>query len=221
MVEKKLTFTDGTRIFYEEEMGKMQRFIEFPFSPQENKIIKEKPISKSFFEKSVRKYNAGKYYYLNVLYGIVCELNEEQRRQLYEELKDLHDKVGRVYDPKVLGKDFLDTFGKYWKGNNVQCAAFFATIYLAMLDLEAKKDQNLHSLGKIIVLKSCEAVILKNKDPKEAAVMFEGTHKNKTADFYDSEAPSRYEKYNGYNGYDDDTIDIGFDGFPRATWNVD
>ena len=220
MVEKELTFKDGTRIFYEEENGRMQRFIEYSYSPIELRKIKEKPILKSFFDEKVRKFNAGKF--LDVLYSIVCKLNEAQKNQLYNELKKLHDKVGREYDPNILGKGFHATFGKYWKGNNAQCAAFFTTIYLAMLDLEANKDKYPNSLGKTMVLRSCRAVILEGKDPREAAVMFERKREEVADDYYyDSEVNSRYEKYNGYNGYDDDTIDEAFDGYPEATWNVD
>lgn len=223
MVKKELTFKDGTRIFYEEEQGRTQRFIEFPYNPQELKMIKEKPILKPFFDSKVRKINAGKYYYLPKLYDIACDLNETQRIQLYGELKELHDKVGKEYDPNIKCKGFLLTCGEYFEGNIAQCTAFFMTIYLAMLDLEANKEQYPHSLGKTMVLRSCEAVILKNTNPEEAAVMFEKNHKynfeNDDA-YYSSEADSRYEKYNGYNGYDDDTIDIGFDGYPEATWNV-
>ena len=223
MVEKELKFKDGTRIFYEQENGKVQRYIEYAYTPQELEKIKEKPILKSVFDAKDRKHNAGKYYYLDVLYGIVCDLDDPQKNQLYGELKELHDKVGGVYDPKVLDQRFLATFGKYGKGNNAQCAAFFATIYLAMLDLEVSKNHYPHSLGKTMVLRSCEAVILHNKDPRDAAVMFERKHEDVSDDdsCYGSELDSRYEKYNGYNGYDDDTIDIGFDGFPEATWNVD
>ena len=76
MVEKELTFKDGTRIFYEEVRGRKQRFIEYSLSPHELEKIKEKPILKSFFDEKVRKYNAGKYYYLDVLHGIVLELND-------------------------------------------------------------------------------------------------------------------------------------------------
>lgn len=222
MVEKELTFKDGTCIFYEDVRGRKQRFIEYSLSPQEIEKIKEKTILKSFYDTQIRKYNAGKFYYLDVLSGIVCHLSDTQRLQLYVELKDLHDKVGREYDPNVLDKGFLATFGKYGRGNNSQCAAFFATIYLAMLDLEASKDKYPRSLGKTMVLRSCRAVILENTDPKYAAVMFERKREEVADDYYyDSEVDSRYEKYNGYNGYDDDTIDIGFDGYPEATWNVD
>ena len=222
MVEKEIKFSDGTRIFYEEVRGRKQRFIEYSLSPHELEKIKEKPILKSFYDTQIRKYNAGKYYYLDVLSGIVCGLSETQKNQLYNELKELHDKVGREYDPNILGKSFLATFGKYWKDNNAQCAAFFATIYLAMLDLEANKDKYPNSLGKTMVLRSCRAVILEGKDPREAAVMLERKREEVADDYYyDSEVDSRYEKYNGYNGYDDDTIDIGFDGHPEATWNVD
>ena len=221
MIEKELTFKDGTRIFYENVNGRKQRFIEYSYTPSELRKVKEKPILKSIFDEKVRKYNAGKFYYLDVLYSIVCELNESQRNQLYAELKELHDKVCREYDPKVLGKGFLETFGKYWENNHAQCAAFFVTIYLAMLDLEDGKEQYPHSLGKTIVLRSCEAVILGGKDPKEAAVMFERKNDDAEDYCYSSEAGSHFEQYNGYNGYDDDTIDIGFDGHPEATWNVD
>ena len=52
--------------------------------------------------------------------------------------------------------------------------------------------------------------------------MFERNREEVDDDYYcESEVDSCYEKYNGYNDYDDDTIDIGFDGFPKATWNVD
>lgn len=222
MVQKEITFNDGTRIFYEELNGRVQRFIEYALSPMEKEKIKEEPLLKFHFDSVNRKYNAGKYYYLDVLYSIVCGLSETQKNLLYNELKELHDKVGREYDPNILGKGFLSTFGKYWKGNNAQCAAFFTTIYLAMLDLEASKKQFSSSLGKTMVLRSCRAVILEGKDPREAAVMFERKREEVADDYYyDSEVDSRYEKYNGYNGYDDDTIDIGFDGFPEATWNVD
>lgn len=173
MVEVNITFNDRTRIFYEEEGGKIQRFIEYSYTPQELEMIKDNPVSRSIINSQIRKYNAGKYYYLDILFSIACKLNENQKYQLYEELKALHDKVGREYDPKVRNKDFLETFGKYWKGNEAQCAAFFVTIYLAMLDLEVDKDKYPNSLGKKIVLRSCEAVILHNKDPRDAAVMFE------------------------------------------------
>ena len=95
------------------------------------------------------------------------------------------------------------------------------TIYLAMLDLEEGRQYYPNSLGKTMVLKSCEAVILGGKDPREAATMFERKKKTISDDYVDWESDSRYEKYNGYNGYDDDTIDEAFDGFPEATWNVD
>ena len=52
--------------------------------------------------------------------------------------------------------------------------------------------------------------------------MFERKTRETTLDdILVEELDFRYEKYNGYNGYDDDTIDLGFDGFTKATWNVD
>lgn len=223
MVQHKLYFSDGTRIFYECKNGRIQRFIEYAYTPQELEKIKKMPILKHNIDSKQRKFNAGKYFYLDRLSQLTYELNNEQKYQLYEDLKTLHDKVGKEYDSNVLDKSFVETFGKYSKGNKVQCIAFFSTIYLAMLDLEANKDEFPNSPGKKMVLKSCEAVILQNKKPEDAAVMFERKHEDVSDDVYyfDSNFDSRYEKYNGYNGYDDDTIDIAFDGHPEATWNVD
>ena len=221
MVKKEFKFSDGTRIFYEEENGSMQRFIEYGYTPFEKDQIEKYPQLKSHFDKSVRKWSCGKYDYLNILSGIACKLDDSQRQQLYNELKELHDKAGKEYDTSIINKDFLHIFGKYGRRNEKQCAAFFVTIYLAMLDLEQDKENYPRSLGKTMVLKSCEAVILKNVDYREAATMFERKKEAISNDYDYSESESRYEKYNGYNGYDDDTIDDAFDGHPEATWNVD
>ena len=208
MVQIELTFLDGTRIFYEEANGIMQRFIEYATSPREK----------------IRKYNAGKYYYLKILHRIVKRLDEKQRSQLYSELKALHDKVGMKYDSNIVNKSILQTFGKYCRGNEIKCTAFFTTIYLAMLDLEENKAQFPQSLGKTMVLASCGAIINWGKDPNEAATMFNRKRETSSNDYCDNgndEYGSRFEKYGGYNGYDDDTIDEVFDGHPEATWNVD
>ena len=50
--------------------------------------------------------------------------------------------------------------------------AFLTVIYLAMFDLETSKSFP-NSLGKDMVLRSCQAVLSKQKTAKEAAVMFE------------------------------------------------
>ena len=220
MVQQEIKFSDGTRIFYEEENGKVQRFIEYSYTPEEKEKIEKNPQLKSAFDRKVRKWNCGKYYYLDVLSGIAYHLNDNQRQQLCNELKELHDKVGYEYNPNIRSVDFLRTFGKYWSNNPQQCAAFFLTIYLAMLDYEVEKKDYPNSLGKTLILKSCEAVIF-GKDPREAATMFQKKKSTASDDYFDIEYDSRYEKYNGYNGYDDDTIDIAFDRFPEATWNVD
>jgi hypothetical protein len=224
MVQKEITFNDGTRIFYEEKNGRVYRYIEYNLSPFEKEQIKKNPTLEAFFKKSVKKRNCGKFDYLQELGDIARKLNDNQRQQLYNELKELHDKVGKEYDPNIKNANFLRTFGKYWRGNEKQCAAFFVTIYLAMLDLEEDKSKYPRSLGKTMVLKSCEAVILKNVDYRDAAVMFERKRETISNDYYDGsndDDGSRFEKYNGYNGYDDGTIDEAFDGFREATWNVD
>lgn len=218
MVQKEFIFPDGTRIIYEDKSGKIQRFIKYPYTHQELEKIKENPILKYIYDKKVRTYNAGKYYYLENLYDISHKLDDNQKHQLYEDLKTLHDKVGRVDDPNC----FIKTFGKYYPENRIQCAAIFSLIYLAMLDLEENKRAYPNSLGKTMVLKSCQAVILNGANYEEAAKMYEKRNNlNDLQDDESTESNSSYEKYNGYNGYDDDTIDIAFDGHPEATWNVD
>ncbi len=221
MVKKEIKFSDGTRIFYEEVNGITQRFIEYAYSPYEKLQLKKEPYLKELLDKQVRKHNAGKYYYLKILQGIMYGLNDAQRNQLHNELKELHNMVGQEYDISTVRNYIKPTFGKYWRGNEIQCAAFFVTIYLAMLDLEQNKAQYPKSLGKTMVLSSCEAVIIWGKDPIDAATMFEKKKNDIADDYVDWESGSRYEKYNGYNGYDDDTIDEAFDGYPEATWNVD
>lgn len=208
MVQIELTFSDGTRIFYEEANGIKKRFIEYATSPREKR----------------RKYNAGKNYYLKILHRIVKRLDEKQRSQLYSELKALHDKVGMKYDSNIVNKSILQTFGKYCRGNEIKCTAFFTTIYLAMLDLEENKEQFPQSLGKTMVLASCGAIINWGKDPNEAATMFNRKRETISNDYCDDgndDYNCRFEKYGGYNDFDDDTIDEAFDGFPEATWNVD
>ena len=68
MVKKELTFSDGTHIFYEEKNGRIQRFIEYSYTSDEEKMINVRPVLKQFFDSRVRKHNAGKYYYLKNLY---------------------------------------------------------------------------------------------------------------------------------------------------------
>ena len=220
MVQKEVNFKDGTRIFYEMENGILQRFIEYPYTPQELEDLRTKPYLKEIIESRERKHNAGKFYYLKILSNLTWSLSKEQKNQLSEELKKLHDKVGTEYDVNLV-REFPNTFGKFWKKNNAQCSAFFVTIYLAMLDLEENREQFPNSLGKTMVLKSCNAVILDNKDPDEAAIMFTKKRKVDFSNEYSDMDDSRFEKYHGYNGFDDDTIDDAFDGFPEATWNVD
>ena len=225
MVQISLNFSDGTRIFYEETNGGLQRFIKYSYTPKELEQIRKRPEIRKAIDLKVKKHNAGKYYYLNVLHGIKCNLDDEQKNVLFNELKDLHDRTGYQYDKNIINDDFVRTFGKYGPNNRIQCAAFFTTIYLAMLDLEEKRRNNLNYLGKTMVLRSCEEVLLKDTLPQDAAVMFERKNSNNFVcnDYYDNyyDFNSSYEKYNGYNGYDDDTIDTAFDGHPEATWNVD
>lgn len=224
MIQKELKFKDGTRIFYEETNGRVQRFIEYALSPMEKEQIGKEIILKSIFEPITRKYNAGKYYYLSILQNTVLKLDRSQKIQLYNDLKNLHDRTSAEFDFSILKNGFLDTFGKYWPGNEHQCASFFTLIYLAMIDLEQGKSIYPHSRGKTMVLKSCEAIILKGANYEDAARMFERQNDdvsyNDWHGNYDVE-DSPYEKYHGYNGYDDDTIDEAFDGYPEATWNVD
>ena len=159
MIQKELNFKDGTRIFYEETNGRVQRFIEYALSPMEKEQIRKEIILESVFEPIARKYNAGKYYYLSILQNTVLKLDRSQKIQLYNDLKNLHDRTSAEFDFSILKNGFLDTFGKYWPGNEHQCASFFTLIYLAMIDLEQGKSIYPHSRGKTMVLKSCEATM--------------------------------------------------------------
>ena len=70
-----------------------------------------------------------------------------------------------------------------------------------------------------MILKSCEAILFKGYNSKEAATMFQRNQNvSYDEDYYDEiiEENDRYAIYGGYNGYDDDTIDYGFDGKPEA-----
>ncbi len=223
MIRKEYTFSDGTRIFYEEIDGVVQRFIEYSFTQEDKDKIKKFPQSRSSISFNAKN-NANMNYYLDIVWGIARKLNQDKRTQLYKELKELHDKVGNVSDSQIINKDFLRTFGKYWSDNQVQCAAFFTTIYLAMLDMEEKKKKNPEFEGKSFILRFLETIILKDEDPRDPATYLDRTQKSRKDDIWsddNSNVDSPYEKYNGYNGYDDDTIDEAFDGYPEATWNVD
>lgn len=222
MVQKEITFNDGTRIFYEVSNGNVQRFIEFPLSQAEKENIIISRFLKINYEERVRKYNAGKYYYLKVLEYICFDLNTNQKIQLYNELKNLHDRTSADYDPNIRSRSFLETFGKYMPNNKPMGAAFFMTIYLAMVDYEQEKSIDPNLMGKTLVLKSCEAVILKGESYESAANLLKKKHNNVSDDNWkEFNENYTYKEYNGYNGFDDDTIDIGFDGHPEATWNVD
>ncbi len=220
MVQKQYRFSDGTRIYYEVINGIVHRFIEYSCTPADKERIKKFPQLESVIHFNAKN-NANMNYYLDVVWGISRKLNQEKRVQLYNELKELHDKVGMVSDSQIINKDFLRTFGKYWQENQVQCAAFFTTIYLAMLDMEERRKNNPNSKGKSFVLGFLETIILKDVDPRDPATYLDKTQKPREDDFWDNNVDSPYEKYNGYNGYDDETIDTAFDGYPEATWNVD
>ena len=223
MVQKQYKFSDGTRIYYEVINGIVHRFIEYSCTPADKERIKIIPQLESAIHFNAKN-KANMNYYLDIVWGISRKLNQDKRTQLYNELKELHDKVGNVSDSQIINKDFLRTFGKYWQDNQVQCAAFFTTIYLAMLDMEEERKNNPESKGKSFVLKFLETIILKDADPRDPATYLDRTQKSRKDDIWGddySNVDSPYEKYNGYNGYDDDTIDEAFDGFPEATWNVD
>lgn len=224
MVDKEYTFSDGTRIFNEKKNGRFQRFIEYSYTQEQIEMMKKSPNMEKVLSHYIRKYNAGKYYYLNVLWGISASLDQDGKIQLYKKLKDVHDKIGIVNESNILNQVFVSLFGKYYGLTEIHGAAFFATIYLAMLDCEEWKKDHPDSIGKTLVLKSCEAVILNNVDYEVAAQMYRKKTRYASDVYWDDyyfNHESPYGEYNGYNDYDDDTIDIAFDGHPEATWNVD
>ena len=82
MVQQEIKFSDGTRIFYEEENGILHRYIEYAYTQKEKELIKNKPLAKSAIESKERKYKANKYYYLSKLYGIKSNLDERDRKSV-------------------------------------------------------------------------------------------------------------------------------------------
>ncbi len=225
MVKQDVNFSDGTRIFYEEENGILHRFIEYAYTPQEKQLlqeIKDKPFLKEKFDKRVKKHKATKYYCLLTLNDIRCRLHEEQYDILCDELEELCKKVGTEYDSKIVTEDILHTFGKYWPGNEIQCAAFFTTIYLAMLDMEKKKLYNPTCEGKYMVYDDCEIAIQVGLSIEDIFFM---RKRNAYYDEYYYEdliaEESRYVKdEDNYGSDDNDTISDAFDGFPEATWTI-
>ena len=173
MVKKEITFSDGTRIFYEEKYGDTKRYIEYAYTQYQMKQLEKEPKLEEIYRRQQRTFIADKYYYLEILWHIACVMNDSQRQQLYNELKEVHDKVGSEYDDNIINKGFHDTFSKYMEHEEMRSVAFFSTIYLAMLDHEEGKICNPSSMGKTKVLKSCEAVILGRMAAWEAAIMID------------------------------------------------
>lgn len=200
MIQQKLKWKDGSRIYYDKDLDNcVRRCVEFSSGHK----VK----------------NAGKYYYLKELERFRNNNNKDVIVSIYNDLKAIHAKVTSSYDHN-LEKELCNRFSKYGANTPV----FFSIIYLAMLDMESSGIKSKWK-GKDIVLKSCKAVMLDNMGYEEAAIMFQKKPLSAKEDYYESDDtyndwPS-YEEYGGYNDYDDDTIDIAFEGDPTATWNVD
>lgn len=62
MVLQDVSFSDGTRIFYEEENGSYSRYIEFGSNSQKMERIKKNPKLKDFIDTKTKKVNAGKFF---------------------------------------------------------------------------------------------------------------------------------------------------------------
>ena len=172
------------------------------------------------------KHRAGKYYYLNVLESIsdYPSLNN----QMLSWIMNIYNATNAVYNPDVI-RYVSDIQRCMTVPELAGIDAFLTVIYLAMFDLETSKSFP-NSLGKDMVLRSCQAVLLKQKTAKEAAVMFEKKKVTSNDSCFDNNTEcynewddygTSGEKYGYYNGYSDDVIDDAFDGCPEATWNVD
>ncbi len=142
-------------------------------------------------------------------------------------ITNIYNATNSVYNPDVI-RYICDVQRMITAPEYAGLDAFLTVIYLAMFDLETSKLTP-NSLGKDMVFHSCQAVLLKQKTAKAAAVMFE---KKKVSNDYSFDNNDDYynewddygtsgEKYGYYNGYSDDVIDDAFDGCPEATWNVD
>lgn len=210
-----ITFLDGTRIYTEKNKnGILLRYIEYPLETI-------KLGAKIYYKNdSSRKVVGEKFFYLKTIETLRCNLNVSEKQQFYNELVDICSKTTNHYDASIVSS-FPDRFAKIIKFFDLK---EIVLIYLAMVDCEMYKVDFPRSMGKQMVLKSCEAVLFKGYTSKEAATMFQRNRKVLfNEDYFDEivEKNNRYEIYGGYNGYDDDTIDYGFDGKPEATWNVE
>lgn len=115
------------------------------------------------------KHRAGKYYYLNVLESIsdYPSLNN----QMLSWIMNIYNATNAVYNPDIIR--YVSDIQRCMTAPELAgIDAFLTVIYLAMFDLETSKSFP-NSLGKDMVLRSCQAVLLKQKTAKEAAVMFE------------------------------------------------
>lgn len=212
---EEITFLDGTRIYTEKSKnGVLYRYIEYPLETKKlgDKIFKINEFS--------RKIIGEKYFYLKLIENLKCNLNVSEIQQFYNELVDICNKTTSHYDASIVSS-FPNRFANIIRFFDLK---EYVLIYLAMVDSELYKVDHPSSLGKQMILKSCEAILFKGYNSKEAATMFQRNQNvSYDEDYYDEiiEENDRYAIYGGYNGYDDDTIDYGFDGKPEATWNVD
>ena len=95
MVKEEIKFNDGTRIFYEEERGRMQRFIEYSYTPQELEKINPSLVSDIEFQGDTQKIiNNSKliFYSLKGVQELEEKVNNQQKeidelRKMVEELK--------------------------------------------------------------------------------------------------------------------------------------
>lgn len=109
--------------------------------------------------------NVGKYYYLKQLYDF--GFDKSIINKSLKILDWIYEHTERHYDEVI-----VETLIKYCpKVNTTSMAPFFTIIYLAMLDLEIESSYPVGS-GKLMVYKSCKAVLLHECDYKTAANMF-------------------------------------------------
>lgn len=175
------------------------------------------------------EYDAGKYYYLNVLESLRSE--KPISDILQKSISNLYQITGKTYDGDgfwnaiKLEINKLSDINAQW-----QIYALLLIIYLAMVDLE-ESNKYLSEFGKTMVYESCITVLKGEKGYKDAAIMFQktpdliSTNSNSDDNFQNHNNWDDYgksgEDYGWYNDYSDDVIDDAFDGHPEATWNID
>lgn len=150
IVQQKLNFKDGSRIYYATSpSGDVRRIVDFAATddyPAEHVD------------------NAGKYYYLKTL----ARNREDIGPAIFSEIQYMYNKTSDMFDIDFCREMFSRIKKRCFFE---QAEVFFCALYLEMIDYEATK-QSTGKLGKKMVLEGCKAVLLDNIPYRKAATLY-------------------------------------------------